>query len=595
VRAGNKRSLIAQTLSILLVAQLLAPAAALAAALPQNQSDTTIVVVRKLPPSEAGKLRKINRAELEKILKSGRGRVRVVTDKTINNANAQSRKMRAENRDAIRRIYQKRPDLLRHLLRLPTKDELANTTFTTRGGARREIVLLGGDALIRDALFARRMLESRDNQLRTYESLYNKIQQRIGEAKRGGAGIFQSFQKPAALKTVEQIDQGIARLIDFWRDFIPGRRPPASSGKPLTCRQEEGAGSGGDQTNKSGTNTPVPDVCGDLNPQGLRALVSWPLKAFNTCVRDQANRGTCVSFAATAAMESAVAVKYNRWVNLSEQDLQKHHKLDWFPLPSDYYGDGYNPPGSLIFQMLSGYKFPFERNWDYNPSYKRTKDDNARVYTRSCTDYNNPNCSNTNHQSKQTCYQADATTFKEVVNEVCTFIEGIPLLGLLGEWACNTVTEVIEITESVEVCVYDTSVAGTSNFSATAASIFFDPFVTTEIGLALAKFNLDNLTPVVFSFTTTPNFRNTATPSGFVTFSNAEVPHEELDGGHAVLLTGYVDNANLPAGVPQGAGGGYLIIKNSWGCEFGDQGYAYLPYDWVRKWGTTMVALNGIN
>jgi C1A family cysteine protease len=62
-----------------------------------------------------------------------------------------------------------------------------------------------------------------------------------------------------------------------------------------------------------------------------------------------------------------------------------------------------------------------------------------------------------------------------------------------------------------------------------------------------------------------------------------------------VLLTGFVDNKDLPRGVPPGDGGGYFIVKNSWGCDFGDQGYAYLPYSWVKKWGNEMIAVTGVS
>ena len=52
-------------------------------------------------------------------------------------------------------------------------------------------------------------------------------------------------------------------------------------------------------------------------------------------------------------------------------------------------------------------------------------------------------------------------------------------------------------------------------------------------------------------------------------------PGEQVLGGHALFCCGYHDD-------PQYAGGGYLIVKNSWGTGFGDQGYVYLPYDYVH-------------
>lgn len=49
---------------------------------------------------------------------------------------------------------------------------------------------------------------------------------------------------------------------------------------------------------------------------------------------------------------------------------------------------------------------------------------------------------------------------------------------------------------------------------------------------------------------------------------------------HAVVLAGFVDNVNAP-------GGGYYIVKNSWGTEWGDAGYGYMTYAAVDGWDRT--------
>lgn len=48
-------------------------------------------------------------------------------------------------------------------------------------------------------------------------------------------------------------------------------------------------------------------------------------------------------------------------------------------------------------------------------------------------------------------------------------------------------------------------------------------------------------------------------------------------GGHAVLVVGYQ--------VGEGAGGGRFIVRNSWGDGWGEQGYGYLPFDYVAHHG----------
>lgn len=50
-------------------------------------------------------------------------------------------------------------------------------------------------------------------------------------------------------------------------------------------------------------------------------------------------------------------------------------------------------------------------------------------------------------------------------------------------------------------------------------------------------------------------------------FWRQESPEQPLQGGHAVAVVGYDDRA------------GALLLRNSWGADWGDQGHAWLPYD----------------
>jgi C1A family cysteine protease len=54
---------------------------------------------------------------------------------------------------------------------------------------------------------------------------------------------------------------------------------------------------------------------------------------------------------------------------------------------------------------------------------------------------------------------------------------------------------------------------------------------------------------------------------------------------------GYIDNSTLAGNsatksAPAGAGGGYFIIKNSWGTCSGDVGYYYMPVDYLKVHAT---------
>jgi C1A family cysteine protease len=50
---------------------------------------------------------------------------------------------------------------------------------------------------------------------------------------------------------------------------------------------------------------------------------------------------------------------------------------------------------------------------------------------------------------------------------------------------------------------------------------------------------------------------------------------ERLLGGHALLAVGYLDRGAKPDQ-------GVVIVRNSWGEQWGDQGYCYIPYQMFR-------------
>jgi len=95
---------------------------------------------------------------------------------------------------------------------------------------------------------------------------------------------------------------------------------------------------------------------------------------------------------------------------------------------------------------------------------------------------------------------------------------------------------------------------------------------------------------VLLSFKVTPNFQQATAHGGFVSMN----PKTELDdykGGHVVHVVGYVDNSALASNsgtkkAPPAAGGGYFIIKNSWGACYGDAGYAYMPVAYLERTAT---------
>ena len=59
-------------------------------------------------------------------------------------------------------------------------------------------------------------------------------------------------------------------------------------------------------------------------------------------------------------------------------------------------------------------------------------------------------------------------------------------------------------------------------------------------------------------------------------------PKDKLQGGHAVLAVGYDDQVQVEGADGKMSTVGCLIFRNSWGSDWGEDGYGYLPYGYVE-------------
>ena len=85
--------------------------------------------------------------------------------------------------------------------------------------------------------------------------------------------------------------------------------------------------------------------------------------------------------------------------------------------------------------------------------------------------------------------------------------------------------------------------------------------------------------PSMFGFTVF-NSISQAAKTGEIPF-----PHknEKIMGGHAIVAVGYDDKIEIKNTTGDITTRGALLIRNSWGEEWGNKGYGWLPYEYVKK------------
>ncbi len=87
--------------------------------------------------------------------------------------------------------------------------------------------------------------------------------------------------------------------------------------------------------------------------------------------------------------------------------------------------------------------------------------------------------------------------------------------------------------------------------------------------------------PIMMGFTCyTSLYHSKTSKSGEIPYPST---NESVEGGHAVMIVGYDDNNVVVNPLDNSRKKGVLIIKNSWGDEWGDDGYGYIPYEYVKQ------------
>ena len=88
--------------------------------------------------------------------------------------------------------------------------------------------------------------------------------------------------------------------------------------------------------------------------------------------------------------------------------------------------------------------------------------------------------------------------------------------------------------------------------------------------------------PSMFGFWGYPSFNFADKPEHIPLPTDQEL-RGEPEWGHAIVAVGYDNQRKIKNTVSNVTTSGALLIRNSWGTSWGDQGYGWIPYDYILK------------
>jgi hypothetical protein len=438
---------------------------------------------------------------------------------------------------AARKWRRQNPERYRKLI--PTDDPAPGGVpiqFPLRDGGKGEAVL---DSL-QQAILEIGYTELKGRDPENLRGLYGRIYDLLPPRFRSGLLLPADVVPLRGRKLLDQVvriaDQLTANFSAIRLEITGTLHLPGFFANPiLDCTNEVGWEAGGIDNENS-------DRClvTEYASLGLMKNLDWVLKDDLTCVKDQKRRGSCVSHAINANVETMIQVQGGVPENLSEQDLNF-----WGEITTDFsgrYSDGLNAAEMYDALDAENFEIQYESAWNYNQSPNRGSFNAAtNQFPNSCgVNYTGEMCTDYSFQAQETAFPLGIYVYVS---------PGRDSVGWeVKDW----------------YAIPDLTFFGQPDFQIDTAILALE----TEFAVQI-------------SFSTAQAFR-TPDADGYVNYNPADpVP----TGKHAILAVGFVANSDLPAGVPLDPDGrGYVVIKNSWGTGYGDCGFSYLSTEFLRQW-----------
>lgn len=384
-------------------------------------------------------------------------------------------------------------------------------------GGDQSIIFQAGQTRLHEIAAAHRRFNTIDNQIAIYRAIYPNMSD--------DCLVQMPTPSAAAALGLDDLKGLNKRLAQCWRNNVDNlgdsSEQPVAPGQPYE---------GDNENSELGYSGESGGSCGH-DPTGIFKTRSWTGKGYDSPVKDQGHRGSCVAFGIIGALENSLARHLHRWVNLSEQALYAKAKLEWGPSNTE----GTSTTDTVASLVTSKWEIPAESVWPYNQSLDRVSCPGGcgvRKYVYSCTQnsgqdvYSGEACSDTVHQGKL-LYGDDGSYF------------WTPDMDYGGDFSVAGSVELadIEDPESASLAM----VAVSFGYGVVVSMDAYQSFINVQMGHT----------------------------GPYGQWLGAE-SSDHLVGSHALQLSGVVSS--------QDHGGGWLVLRNSWGTCWGDGGYAYIPY-----------------